>query len=382
MPGRARHAQRRATRTLLDTGAAGRPGRITSLDWARGVFLIVSVTTSAVLAPRPPQLVHASWSGVTAYDLIFPLFVLLSGAGLAFAYRNRVRPLVTLRRVVVLLVVGLLYNAVIAADVTLETFRVTGPLQVYSVLVAVIATLHLVLRSARAWAVTTLVAAGALAAGLWWWSTGCPTGVLTPECNPSAVIDGRLFGAHMYAAGERGHDPEGLVAIAGTFVTASVGVTAGHLAVRSRQTGGGALRLFAWAVTVAAAGAALSLVVEPMKRLWTPSFGLLTGALGVLILAVGYLLLDRSAGRRWTAVRARLSAPFVALGRNSLLVYFGSHVAFAVLSRTGGTPSWAQRIAEAVSFDADPRIAFVVLWLAAWWVLALLLHRRRIYVHA
>lgn len=119
-----------------------------------------------------------------------------------------------------------------------------------------------------------------------------------------------------------------------------------------------------------------------MKRLWTPSFGLLTGAHGVLIFAVGYLLLDRPAGRRWTAVRPRLAVTFVALGRNSLLVYFGSHVAFAVLSRAGGTPSWAQQIADAVSFGADPRVAFVVLWLALWWVLALELHRRGIYVHA
>lgn len=230
---------------------------------------------------------------------------------------------------------------------------------------------------------TTLLAAVALTAALWWWGTGCSAGDLTPDCNPSATLDSWLFGTHMYAGGNRGHDPEGVVAVTGAFVTACVGVTAGHLAVRYRRGGWGVMRLVTWPVTVLAAGAVLSLAVEPMKRLWTPSFALLTGALGVMIFAVAYVVLDLPAGARWTAARARLAAPFVALGRNSLLVYFGSHVAFAVLLRWGGTPSWAQRLADAVAFGAtDPRAAFVVVWLALWWALALVLHRKRIYVRA
>ncbi|GAA1629015.1 heparan-alpha-glucosaminide N-acetyltransferase domain-containing protein [Georgenia ruanii] len=359
----------------------GRPGRVTALDWARGLLLIASVCSEAVLSPRPAQLQHPAWSGMTAYDLIFPLFVTLSGCGLAFAYKNQVPARTTARRVVVLLLAGLAYNAVTTAELTWATFRVTGPLQVYAVLVLVIASLHHVVRTARAWALTTLVASGALAAALARAAAGCPGGALTPECNPSGAIDGPLLGAHMYAAGVLGHDPEGLVAICGTFVTAAAGVTAGHLAVRYRRSRLAPVWLGGWAVVVGGAGAVLTEWVEPMKRLWTPSFGLMTAALGVAILAIGYLLHDIPTRAGWAAVRARLGVPLIALGRNSLLVYFGSHVAHSLLLRTG-EPPLAERIAQAVALDADPRLEFVLVSLAAWWLLALVLHWRRIYVHA
>ncbi|WP_127129501.1 heparan-alpha-glucosaminide N-acetyltransferase domain-containing protein [Georgenia sp. SYP-B2076] len=378
----ARHAPRPAEGTPRPADvAAAKPGRITALDWARGLFLILSVCSEAVLAPRPEQLVHATWSGITAYDLIFPLFVTLSGAGLALAYKNRAPARVTARRVVVLLLAGLAYNAVTTAELTWETFRLTGPLQVYAVLVLVIAVLHRWVHTARGWALTTLLVAAAVAVALAWWATGCATGALTPECNPSLVIDGRLLGSHMYAQGRLGHDPEGLVAIAGTFVTAAAGVTAGHLMVRYRRSPLAPAWLLGWAAVALGAGVLLAQWVEPMKRLWTPSFALLAAGLGVAILAIGFLLHDVPAPAWWAGLRGRLAVLLVALGRNSLLVYFGSHVVHSLLLRSG-EPSAAVRIAEAVARDADPRLEFVLLSLAAWWLLALVLHSRRIYVHA
>ncbi|WP_164737317.1 heparan-alpha-glucosaminide N-acetyltransferase domain-containing protein [Georgenia sp. SYP-B2076] len=360
---------------------AARPGRITALDWARGLFVVVFVSTETVLAPRPAQLVHATWGGVIAYDLIFPLFVVLSGAGLALAHRNEVPGRVTARHALVLLLAGLAYNAVTTPGPTWGTFRLTGPLQVFAVLVLVVAAAHRQVRTARGWAVTTVVAAVVLTGALRWWAAGCPAGALTPDCNPSLAIDGRLLGEHMYVQGRLGHDPEGLVAIAGAFVTAAVGVTAGHLMVRHRSSRLAPVWLLGWAAAVIGVGVVLAQWVEPMKRLWTPSFALVAAGLGVVILAVGFLLHDAPAPAWWGRVRGRLAVPLVALGRNSLLVYVGASAVHNLLLRTGD-PSAAVRIGDAVSLDADPRLEFTLLSLAAWWLLALVLHARRIYVHA
>jgi predicted acyltransferase len=351
------------------------------LDWVRGWFLVGSVATASVLPPRPDQLTHASWFGLTVEDTVFPLFVTLSGCGLAFAYRNRVGWAATLRRSVVLLLCGLAYNAVAAGSPDLATLRLTGPLQIYALLVLVIGLLHLVARTPRGWALITTVVALAQGAFLMVWQAGCPGEELSRECNPSATIDSAILGpAHMYASGAAGHDPEGLVGILGALLTACVGTTAGHIALSARGTRKAPLLLVGWAAAAAVAALIALQVLPVMKRLWTTPFGLGVAALGVVLLAVGMTLLDLPARGSWARVRERLAWPQVAMGRNSLLVYFGSHLLVLVLLDHGGDLSWAQEAARAVDVVGHPRASFLVAMLVLWGGLAALLHRRRIYL--
>jgi predicted acyltransferase len=367
----------------LDTPSAetSRPGRIASLDVVRGIFLLVSVACEAVLAPRPTALVHSPWAGVRAIDLVFPLFVTLSGCGLAFAYRNRVGWGATLRRSIVLLVVGLIYMAITTESADLSTLKVTGPLQVYAVLVLMIGVLHLVARNVRAWLLITVVAAGAQLVMLLLFQAHCPGNELLATCNPSRSIDFAVFGTqHLYHFGEFGHDPEGIPSIIGAFVTASAGVTAGHLALKMRGTRRAPLYLFGLALGLAALAAASYPLVPMMKRLWTTPFALGIGALGVVILALGMAVMDSPAPQAWMRRRTRLAWPLIALGRNSLLVYFGSHIAIFIMLAHGGTPSWAVQATQKVDFLGQPRTSFVIVNVIVWIAIAAVLHRRRIYL--
>jgi predicted acyltransferase len=184
----------------------------------------------------------------------------------------------------------------------------------------------------------------------------------------------------MYASGAAGHDPEGLVGFLGALLTACVGTTAGHVALSARGTRRGPLLLVGWAAAVAVAGLVAIQLLPVMKRLWTTPFALGVAALGVVLLAVGMALLDLPARDRWAQVRERLAWPQVAMGRNSLLVYFGSHLLVLVLLDRGGEPSWAHEAARAVDVVGHPRASFVLAMLVTWGGLAVLLHRRRIYL--
>lgn len=359
-----------------------KPGRITSLDWVRGLFLCLSVGSASLLGPRPAALVHAEWIGVTPEDLVFPLFVILSGCGLAFAYRNAVGWGATVKRSVILLACGLVYNMIVAGSPDLSTLRWAGPLQVYAVLVLVIGLLHLVARRPSAWMGITLGLACAQAVFLYVWQASCPSDLLTPECNPSRVIDQAVLGtAHMYHGGTYGHDPEGLVSILGALVTACAGTTAGHLALRARGTWRAPVTLLGWAAAVGAAALVAAVFLPAMKRLWTTPFALGVGALGIVALAVGMALLDMPTRRGWQALRSRVSWPHVAMGRNSLLVYFGSHALMVVLKQASGHPSAARRIAHDVDFlGGHPRVSLVLVMVVFWAALAAFLHWRRIYL--
>ena len=67
--------------------------------------------------------------------------------------------------------------------------------------------------------------------------------------------------------------------------------------------------------------------IEVNKRLWTPSFVLVTGAISIGLILAAHLTVDRS------RVAATIATPLTALGRNALLVYVGQHVVGVWLSR-------------------------------------------------
>lgn len=357
--------------------------RITSLDWARGWMVLANLVVIAYVYPSWDQLRHAQWLGVTVFDLIFPTFVTLSGCGLAFAYARRVDATVTARRVVVLFSVGLLYNAVVTETYNPLELRLAGPLQVYAVLVLVVALLHLLLHGIRPWAYATLGLATVWTAVSWAYNSQCPTGRPTRSCNLSAAIDLRFIPTnHLYRQGALGHDPEGLAAIIGALITMMVGVTAGKILLARSSPRVTLDRLVAWLLCIAVLGALAAQVVAPFKRVWTPSFAMLTSTIGLTILIIGYALHDGPVPSWWEGRREAHAQPLVAMGRNALLLYFGSHIVMHELYVVGD-PALAARVRDLnVPVVGDARMVFAVLFVVGFFILAWVLHRRRIYIHA
>ena len=125
---------------------------------------------------------------------------------------------------------------------------------------------------------------------------------------------------------------------------------------------------------------AAATLLPAMKRLWTTPFALGVAALGVVVFAVGIAVMDLPSVKAWERVRDPISWPLVALGRNSLLVYFGSHLVLHLLHDRGGETSWAEQLATRVGWIVNERVGFVVVMALAWVTVTAVLHRRRIYL--
>lgn len=359
----------------------GRHSRVTSLDTVRGILLVLNILAISTFMPRHEQLVHAEWFGVTVLDLIFPVFVTFSGIGLAFAHRNHVDWRRMARRIFLLVLIGLAYSAIMTGTTDLAVLRFTGPLQVYAVLVLVVGALHAVLRGPAAWAVATAFVAAAHTWFIAAWQAGCPGAELAPTCNPSRVIDVAALGVdHVYRSNLLGHDPEGLVATLGALVTAMVGTTAGHIALSRRGSWQAPTWILGWAAVVGVMAIAASTYVPAMKRLWTSPFALGVAALGIAAFAVGVALLDLRTVEPWARARGPLTWPLVAIGRNSLLVYFGSHLVLHVLDTNGGEVTWADMLAERVDVIGNAELSYMLAMLLGWVAITAVLHRFRIYL--
>ncbi|WP_180357822.1 heparan-alpha-glucosaminide N-acetyltransferase domain-containing protein [Streptomyces sp. NP160] len=390
-------AAERTSAAAQPLGAPSPAARVAALDVVRGLLLVASVLSSSLLDP-PAWFDHAPWDGVHPLDVVFPSFVLLTGAGLGLAHRRGVRVGRLVRRVVVLVLAGVAYNAALAwaatGEIDPDHLRWTGVLQLYAAVVLVVALLHLVVRSWVGWTAVALALAGLHTALLARYATGCSGGSLTPDCNPSPWVDTAVVPlAHLHEQLSHGHDPEGFFGVLGACATAAAGTAAAHalLAARGRGQAAGVLRLLALAAVLALGAAAASPLVPTVKGLWTAPFGLGVAAVVVLVVATVHLVVDAP----WTtgpgdgarALRAGRWA-LVALGRNSLLVYFGSHVLVAVLllrplgALEGGGPTWAQSLAHALAWLGGPQLGLSALLLALWWGTALVLHRRGWYLRA
>jgi predicted acyltransferase len=360
--------------------------RIVSLDIVKGLMLIVSVGVDIWLGV-PAWFDHVAWIGVHPMDWIFPTFVTLSGCGLAFANARRVRPWPAARRVVILLSVGLVYNYVMVsgAPFHVSDLRLPGVLQLYAGVVIVLVLLHTVVKGWRQWALVTVVLALLDTAVEWGWSVHCVGGALTPTCNPSHWIDYAIFGAnHLYRNGSVGFDPEGLISIVGAVVTACLGATVGHALLESRKGGGkraSVLSVGSIIFSALALAALLDVLVPAFKKQWTPPFALLIGACTAAVLLVAHLAVDAGPRSGDLPAPTRWAWPLIALGRNSLFVYFGSHALTAWLSvHTLDHVGYLTHFANAIALAGHPAMTIFIAAEVFWISLACLLHWRRIYL--
>jgi predicted acyltransferase len=356
--------------------------RVTSIDLLRGATIAVMVLINQP-AVGPPylyqQLTHAAWNGLTFADVVFPVFLVL--VGVSMAQGSPPSPARIGRRVAILFGLGLLLNAapLVLAGHGLGSMRVMGVLQRIALAYGVAALAVDRLRPRQ----QLLLAAGLLL-GMWallaWVPVpGHAAGVMTPTVNLPGWIDRSVFGsAHLYAPG---YDPEGLLGTLSSAAVVLVGVWAGRV-LRSERTRSAAALLAGVGGCGILLGRVWSHVLPINKRMWTPSFAVLTAGVALVALAVTHLVAGRS----------DRGLPLRMLGANALVVYVGSEltgaVAGALTHRVPGIPHapftywvWWRWLQPGLGGKAG-NLLWAAAVLAVWWAVAAAMWRRGRFVRA
>jgi predicted acyltransferase len=397
------------------TTAATRPDRVIVLDLLRGFAVagMMLVANTGDWAHTYKPLVHADWNGWTPADVVFPIFLFAVGMALGLSFP---RPLAAgaerrrfwtriARRMALLILLGLALNATYNAAVALGAPPI-GPddvpaLRYPSILARIalcygLAAAAVVLTGRREadgrTAINPVAMAGiAVAVVLGYWALlrfvpvpGFGVGRLDQVGSLPAWIDRQVFGpAHMWPMGSatwRGpvtYDGEGLLGTLPSTANVLLGVVAG------RWWKAGTPPLTRVAV-IGAALVALGLLLDPVmpinKKIWTPSFALMTGGWAMLALVALQLAV------RSPAV-LRLLTPLRIVGANAVIAYMVSIVCQSAqgipVSRAKGAPTmqgWIDHVAEGVIPDRWLASLACSLLLLALIVLALApLHRRAIH---
>ncbi|MGM7702983.1 acyltransferase family protein [Pseudalkalibacillus sp. Hm43] len=349
--------------------------RIDALDIARGILVILALFVSNIPPGGYESLRHAPWYGLTISDVLFPGFLTLFGAGLAVAYRNSIRWKKVFKRTFWFWVIGLAYNAVVTWNNDLSTLRITGVLQLFAIsgLIAVILTIV-----SRTWLYVTSTALVILIGYSILLSFGgqsCTDQLVQPDCNPLHKIDAMIYGnEHTYHNGTKGYDPEGTLSMISAVANILLGYGASRIILAAKRY---KVRLLTvYALGLIAITPVFSLFVPIAKKIWTPSFVTLTSGITILVLAIIYYIYDQK-----FADQVKAPTFLMALGRNSLLIYFGKDLVTSVLQNlkvdTQSIQMWLRDfIPEAVPHG---HLIYALGILGLWTILALYLHRKEWY---
>lgn len=323
-------ARLESVRVGRDTSSSG---RVLSVDALRGfdMFFImggVDILRAVDYAVQTPftqamsrQLDHVAWVGFQFWDIIMPLFMLLTGVSIPFALSKRLNEVESTaalwpriaKRVALLWVFGLVVQGNLLSYDLEQLVLFNNTLQAIAIgyLIAVIFVVYLNVRA-------QLVATALLAASYWWVLEFLPVpgfgaGDYSPEGNAAFFIEQQVMGGFI----EEGSDYTWVLSSLNFGVTVMLGVFAGYVLKASIASLSKLAFLSAAGLTLVVAGLAWAPFHPIIKKIWTGSFTLFSGGLCFLLLAAFFLLVDL-----WKMP----SGFFAIMGVNAIVAYVAWHV--------------------------------------------------------
>jgi len=310
--------------------------RLYSLDVLRGLdmFMLVGgasllvklaeLTGADVTGLHQTLMRHAEWEGFRIHDLIFSLFMFISGVAIPYSLETKLENQVPrkaliikiFKRMILLIVLGMLYNGVFR-----DGFKdgriasVLGQIGIAYFFASLIVMGTSSIRSRIIWFVSILT--GVSIIQLFIPVPGVGAGVLTPEGCINGFIDRHILPGKLH---QEIFDPEGILCnISAIGITLMGAITGSVLRYEKLNT----YRKLGYLVAAGVAGIILALLLSPVypviKKCWTTTFNLLAGGISVLLMVFFYLVIDHWNFKRWSFFLR-------VFGMNALFVYLLNHM--------------------------------------------------------
>jgi predicted acyltransferase len=384
--------------------APTRVQRLISLDVLRGITIAFMIMVNNNGGSGSWGFMnHAEWNGLTPTDLVFPTFVFVVGASIAFAFdarlaRGATRVALgwhTLRRAGILFLLGIVVNGFPLFE--LAHLRIYGVLQRIAVCYLVVALFYLWDR--RVW--TKVAALGVALVGYWILLRWVPVpGLGMPgrdfpfmdeSRNLVSWLDRQLLPGHLYLPWNPPthdlRDPEGLLSDLPAVGTALLGLLAGLWMRERKAARTTTLGLAAGSVTCLATGYLWSVWFPLNKNLWTSSFVLVAAGWSLAVLTLAYWAVEQ---KGWSRERGKgWIWPWLVFGSNAIVAYMFSELLPGVLTNirftAGGrrTDVLGWLFSHLFAHIPDPgwaAFAYSVSFLAVCFVPVWVLYRKKIFV--
>ncbi|MFA7421905.1 MAG: DUF5009 domain-containing protein [Melioribacteraceae bacterium] len=313
---------------------SAKPERLLSLDALRGfdMFWIIGgdsiihalkeYTGWSWLISISNELTHVDWNGFQFYDLVFPLFLFLSGVAMPYSITRQLESGVPKKdiytkvflRALTLFIMGIVYNGL--GDWKFQNIRfasVLGQIGIAYFFAAVIF-LNTNWKQQIYWIIGILL-------GYWGLQAIVPLlyggGPFTMEGSINAFFDQRFMPGKLYL---EIHDPEGWLVKISATATALIGALTGAFIKNGNYSKGKKTSyLFAAGILLLILSFLWNFILPVNKNLWTSSFVIKTAGWSIVLLSAFYFIIDAKGYKKWAFF-------FVIIGMNPITIYLASNI--------------------------------------------------------
>lgn len=319
--------------------------RLASLDVLRGfdMFWIIGGGSLVVALSKAldwgwlnvvaEQMEHVRWEGFHFEDLIFPLFMFISGVAIPYSITSKIEKgdnkfqlfKKAARRGFVLILLGIFYNGALERGFSsMRIPSVLGQIGIAYFFAATIVIFTKDMKSRILWLLGILVSIAILQLGVP--VPGQGAGLLDPVNGINAYLDRLLIPGRLHG---KTFDPEGLLCSISAISVTLMGALAGG--ILRDGTPASTRKASILAVTGAAiivAALALSTFYPIIKAAWTVPFDMLTSGISFVLLALFYLCIDV---KNWHnelvwGIGSYKVFFFKVIGMNSITIYVGARI--------------------------------------------------------
>lgn len=355
----------------------GKTGRLLSLDVMRGITIVGMIVVNNAGGPLSyDSLRHSAWNGLTPCDLVFPFFLFIMGVTTYLSLSKSdfkaswpvIRKILWRAGMIIFIGWALHWVELVCKGRPWDFghLRLTGVLPRIGLCFGIVSLMALGMsRRAMVWSAVVLMV-------IYTVLVCCFNGYVADETNFNAVVDRFLIGeSHLYHKSPI--DPEGLAGTIAAVAHTIIGFCCGSLIKSRKPLADRTVILFVCGFALMAGGFLLTEWMPLNKRIWSPTFVLVTTGLAALLLATLIYVIDMREKRSWSVF-------FECFGVNPLFLYVLSELMSIVMGRFGNKQAVYEGI---LSFCPDPYLASAVYAVAFMLIVGAVgypLYRRRIYI--
>ena len=357
--------------------------RLLSLDILRGLTVAGMVLVNNGYGESFEMLKHSKWNGMTPCDLVFPFFLFIMGIACYLSLsKSDFKPSSStlfkiVKRTILLFVIGLFINwfhNAVKGDPGFDHLRIWAVMQRIALcylavsLFAIYVRHHYVIPTIfvllAGYTILILIGNG--------YSEDASTNIL-------AQADLQLFGYdHIYHKSPV--DPEGLLGTISSIAHVLLGFYCGRLIKQSKTVEHKAVNLFVVGSVCVILGYLLTYGLPLNKRIWSPSYVLMTCGLASLLQGLIMFVVDfKHEDNRFFVLRGPFFVCKV-FGMNALALYVASELLSIIFGQFGIATAIYDVLHSVITAPKWASLAYALTFVAINFAIGYVLYRKKIYI--
>ena len=350
--------------------------RLLSLDILRGITVAGMILVNNGWGESYEMLEHSKWNGMTPCDLVFPFFLFIMGISCYLSLvKSEFKPTAPviwriIKRTVLLFAIGLFihwFDNALSGDYGFAHLRIWAVLQRIALCYCAVSLFALFCNHRYTLPVAALLLV--IYSAILIFGNGYAE---DSDINVLAQADLKLFGYdHIYHKSPV--DPEGLLGTISSIAHVMLGFYCGKLIRQKETVEQKVIALFVVGTVIVIGGWLLSYGLPLNKRVWSPSYVLVTCGLASLLQAFLMYVIDIQKKSGWTTF-------FHVFGVNALALYVSSELLAILLGNYGVSETVYGWIHAVVPPLKPASLVYALYFVLLNFAIGYVLYRKKIYI--